>query len=33
MLRGIEMIGNDIAFMGAVAAPTLKICNMTLSGE
>jgi len=33
MLRNIEMIGNDIAFMGSVAAPTLKIRKMTLSGE
>ena len=33
MLQDIEMIGNDIAFMGPVAAPTLKIRNMTLSGE
>ena len=33
MLHDIEMIGNDIAFMGPVAAPTLKIRNMTLSGE
>jgi len=33
MLRDIEMIGNDIAFMGSLAAPTLKIRNMTLSGE
>jgi PmbA protein len=33
MLRDIEMIGSDIAFMGSVASPTLKIRNMTLSGE
>jgi PmbA protein len=33
MLRNIEMIGSDIAFMGSIAAPTLKIRNMTLSGE
>ena len=33
MLQDIEMIGNDIAFMGPLAAPTLKIRNMTLSGE
>lgn len=33
MLRDIEMIGNDIAFMGPIAAPTLKVRNMTLSGE
>lgn len=33
MLQDLEMIGNDIRFMGAVAAPTVKIRNMTLSGE
>jgi len=33
MLQDIEMIGNDIAFMGPIASPTLKIRNMTLSGE
>jgi hypothetical protein len=33
MLQDIEMIGSDIAFMGPLAAPTLKIRNMTVSGE
>jgi len=33
MLRNIEMIGNDVTFMGSVAAPTLKIRKMTVSGE
>jgi PmbA protein len=33
MLQDIEMIGTDIAFMGPIASPTLKIRNMTLSGE
>jgi PmbA protein len=33
MLRNIEMVGNDIVFMGSIAAPTLKIRKMTLSGE
>ena len=33
MLQDIEMIGKDIRFMGSVSAPTLKIRNMTLSGE
>jgi PmbA protein len=33
MLQDIEMIGNDVSFMGPVASPTLKIRNMTLSGE
>ena len=33
MLQDIEMIGNDVVFHGPVAAPTIKIRNMTLSGE
>lgn len=33
MLRGIEMIGGDLEFRGSVAAPTLKISSMTISGE
>jgi len=33
MLQAIEMIGNDNVFMGTVAAPTLKIRSMTLSGD
>ena len=33
MLQDIEMIGNDVVFQGPVAAPTVKIRNMTLSGE
>ncbi len=33
MLQDIEMIGNDIVFMGPIASPTLKIRDMTLSGE
>jgi PmbA protein len=32
MLQDIEMIGNDITFLGPVAAPTVKIRNMMLSG-
>jgi PmbA protein len=32
MLRNIEMIGNDVIFAGPVAAPTLKIGNMVISG-
>jgi len=31
MLRGIEMIGNDLDFRGRVAAPTLLIDRMTIS--
>ena len=33
MLQDIEVIGNDLDFMGPIASPTLKIRNMTLSGE
>jgi PmbA protein len=33
MLRGIEMIGNDLEWRGAVAAPTLKIGRMTVAGN
>ncbi|MBI4475083.1 MAG: TldD/PmbA family protein [Acidobacteria bacterium] len=33
MLRHVEMIGNDVTFLGAIAAPTLKIGRMVISGE
>jgi PmbA protein len=33
MLKNIEMIGNDVTFLGSIAAPTLKIGNMVISGE
>jgi PmbA protein len=33
MLRDIELIGTDLTFMSPVAAPTLKIRSMTVSGE
>jgi PmbA protein len=32
MWRGISMVGNDLRFRGAVAAPTIKIERMTLAG-
>jgi PmbA protein len=32
MLKDIEMLGNDVTFMGSIAAPTLKIRNMVISG-
>ncbi len=32
MLNNIEMVGNDLNFMGSIASPTLKISEMTLSG-
>jgi len=33
MLKNIEMIGDDVTFVGAIAAPTLKISKMVISGE
>jgi PmbA protein len=33
MLKDIEMLGNDVTFMGSIAAPTLKIGKMVISGE
>jgi PmbA protein len=32
MFRDIEMIGNDLEFRGAMAAPTLKIRTLTIAG-
>jgi PmbA protein len=33
MLNNIEMVGNDVTFLGSMAAPTLKIRKMVLSGD
>ena len=33
MLKSIEMIGNDVTFISSIAAPTLKVSNMVISGE
>ncbi len=33
MLKGIEMVGNDIRFRGNIAAPTVKTNRMMVSGE
>jgi PmbA protein len=33
MLRGIEAVGNDLEFRGSVAAPTIKIGEMTVGGK
>ncbi len=33
MLKDIEMIGSDLEFRGAIAAPTLKIREMTVGGK
>jgi PmbA protein len=33
MLNDIEVVGNDPAFLGPIAAPSIKIRNMVISGE
>ena len=33
MLHGIEAIGSDLEFRGSVAAPTLKMGEMTVGGK
>jgi PmbA protein len=33
MLRGIDAIGNDLEFRGSVAAPTIKMGEMTVGGK
>jgi PmbA protein len=33
MLLGIEMIGNDLRFRGKIAAPTIKVERMMVSGD
>ncbi len=33
MLKDIQMIGNDLTFLGSVASPTLKLGNLVVSGE
>jgi PmbA protein len=33
MLKNIEMIGNDVTFVGSIASPSLKIGKMVISGE
>ncbi len=32
VLKNIDMIGNDLIFMGAVASPTYRVASMTVSG-
>jgi PmbA protein len=32
MLRDVEMVGNDLAFRGALASPTVKIARLTIAG-
>ena len=33
MRKDIQMIGNDLTFLGSVASPTLKLGNLVVSGE
>jgi PmbA protein len=33
MLLGLEAVGSDLEFRGSVAAPTLKIGEMTVGGK
>lgn len=33
ILRGIEMIGNDLRLRGSIAAPTIKVRKMMVSGD
>jgi PmbA protein len=33
MLQNIEMVGNDLEMRGRIAAPTLKISQMTIAGN
>ena len=33
MFKNIEMVGNDLEFRSAIAAPTLKLAEMVISGE
>lgn len=33
MLRDIELVGNDLAFRGRIASPTLKISEMMVAGN
>jgi PmbA protein len=33
MLLGLEAVGSDLEFRGSMAAPTLKIGEMTVGGK
>ena len=33
MLQDIDMIGDDLTFLGAIASPTFRIARMVISGE
>ena len=33
MLKGIEMVGNDLTFRGSISSPTIKFSEMVVSGK
>jgi PmbA protein len=33
MLKGIEMVGNDLVFRGSICSPTIKFSEMVVSGK
>ncbi len=33
MLAGVDAVGNDIAWFGSSAAPTIRVREMTISGS
>jgi len=33
MLKGVEMVGNDLTFRGSISSPTLKFSQMVVSGK
>lgn len=33
LLKGVEMVGRDLAFLSPVAGPTIKVAEMTVAGE
>jgi PmbA protein len=33
MLKGVEMVGDDLEFRGSICGPTIKIAEMTVAGE
>jgi PmbA protein len=33
MLEAVDAVGNDLLWLGTVAAPTLRIARMTVAGE
>jgi hypothetical protein len=33
MLRGVEAVASDLEFRGSVAAPTIKMGEMTVGGK